>query len=362
MSNNQSIVMVASYGGPYGGNFIPSLLVYDEVAKNLGYRTVYVFPDFVSKYDWVDTINSVADQVYFIPYNQYSLDNVKRIRAICKSENAALIYSRMSGWDITARLAMPQLPLIWHMEMNLDIDSLKYKIKYWIKYRILGAGKTFHIAVSEATTQATNHLGVKNRCTWIPNAINTGRLKIKQPYEFHQPVRLLCFAYQPIVKGLDLVLDACEMLNTDGIKYIVMVSAQVHTHEYLQSRYGHNLPEWLKVLDPTDNIAELYNQADILVSASRSEGFSFCLAEALWSGLPIVCSNIPGNNWIDEFRIVLKHEKESVGSLVEKIKECALLNVTGDAQQYNRALMEQKYSVSSWKKQVETVMKEALSI
>ena len=129
---NESVVMIASYGGPYGGNFIPSLIAYDEAVKSLGYRTVYIFPEFVCKYDWTGQMRSVADRVYFIPYHQYTWDNVKRIRKICKAENAVLMYSRMTGWDITARLAMPRLPLIWHMELGLDLKSRRQRLKYWM--------------------------------------------------------------------------------------------------------------------------------------------------------------------------------------------------------------------------------------
>ena len=233
MKNKKSIVMVASYGGPYGGNFIPSLIEYDKAVKAQGFRTVYVFPEFIKESAWVETMERIADEVYFIPYNAYSLDNILRIRKICKDEDAVLIYSRMTGWDITARFAMPRLPLIWHFEMGHNFSSLKVKLKYWFKYNLLGFGKTYHIAVSENAAQVINSLHVKNKCVWIANAINTNRLVEKETTDYQSPIRLLAFAYAPIIKGFDLALDACEELNKEKTDYILMASAQNPTYEYI---------------------------------------------------------------------------------------------------------------------------------
>lgn len=344
----QSIVMVASYGGPYGGNFIPSLIAYDKVAKELGYRTVYIFPGFVSEYPWVSEMQTVADKVYFVPYHQYTLDNVKRIRRICKEENAAIVYSRMSGWDITARLAMPRLPMIWHMEMELHLDSIKQKIKYWVKYRMIGGGKTYHISVSKNTANIIDSLGVRNKCCWIPNAISTERLNCKNREQLKVPVRLLTFAYRPIVKGFDLALDACEELNKNSVGFILKTSAQPDTFEYIKNRYGENVPEWIELIKPLENISDLYDNADIMLSPSRSEGFSYCLAEALYSGLPAVYSDVPGTSWADEMKMTYKFETGNGNELADAILKCANTPVTEKEQQYNRRLISEKYTIQAW--------------
>ncbi|NWG27206.1 MAG: glycosyltransferase, partial [Ignavibacteriaceae bacterium] len=55
-----------------------------------------------------------------------------------------------------------------------------------------------------------------------------------------------------------------------------------------------------------DNIFEYYKAMDIFLLPSRSEGFSLALLEAAASRLPIIASNIPGN---DEF---IKHNKNGL--------------------------------------------------
>ena len=344
--------MVASYGGPYAGNFIPSLIAYDNVVKELGYRSVYIFPEFVSGYAWVDQMRAVADGLYFVPYHQYTLDNVKRIRAICKQENAAMLYSRMSGWDLTARLAMPRLPMIWHMEMNLSLDTRKAKAKYWLKYRLLGGRRVYHISVSESTAKAINSLGVRHPCVWIPNAINLERLQPKT-YQFGKPVKLLTFAYQPMIKGLDIALDACERLNADGIQYILLASAQTQTYKYIEERYGESIPPWLRLMPPTDTISDLFDEADILLCPSRSEGLSFANIEGLYSGLPVVYSDIPGNKVLEDFRLTHRFRSCDPDDLAEKIAACAAAGVDSDAQRENRQRVRQCYALSTWSESIE---------
>ena len=361
MTKQKSIVMIASYGGPYGGNFIPSLIEYDRVVKEIGFRTVYVFPEHIKDYDWVATMENVADKLYFIPYKPYSFDNVKRIREICKNENAALMNSRMSGWDITARLAMPRLPLIWHFEMGYDFSSFRVRLKYKIRYKLFGFGKTYHIAVSENATEKINSLKVKHKCEWIPNAINTNRLEKKNNTDFQSPIHLLAFAYDPIVKGFDLALDACEEFNKDSTKYFLMASAQEKTYEYINERYGDKTPEWLELLEPTDKISDLFNAADILLSVSRSEGLSFANLEGIYSGLPVVYSSIPGNKLLGDFKMTYEFETENVETLVKAIQLCSEKGIDVNAGEFNRNAIDRSYSMSAWSEKIIEFIKDILN-
>jgi glycosyltransferase involved in cell wall biosynthesis len=52
------------------------------------------------------------------------------------------------------------------------------------------------------------------------------------------------------------------------------------------------------LIEPMENVRELYAAADIFVSPSRSEGMPFALLEALSMGLPVVASDIPGHAFV----------------------------------------------------------------
>src|SRR5437879_9500126 len=54
------------------------------------------------------------------------------------------------------------------------------------------------------------------------------------------------------------------------------------------------VPQWLTILDPRDDIASYYKLSDYFISASREEGFCNALVEAAYCGRPIITSDIPG--------------------------------------------------------------------
>lgn len=348
MSN--SILIITSYDGPYGGNFIASINFLNNKLKTEGFRTIYVFQEKVKSFSWIPEVEKFADRVVFLPYLPNSFSNIMQIRKIVKEEKPRLIYSRMCGWDIAAHLAAPNIPIVWHMEMNPNLHSFFKKVKYFGKYRILGRKNVYSVSVSLPGRELLNSLNLKNKCICIQNSADFSRLPSspKKITNKTSPENLLIFGYNPSVKGLDLAIDACEIINREQIRCNLLVSSQVRTYEYINDRYGDNIPPWLNLLPPTDDIASLYNNADILISASRSEGFSFCLLEALYSGLPAVYSDITGTNWADEMKGVYKFKSGNVDGLVKAINDCIENGISTSDQEYNRAIINEKYSLENW--------------
>lgn len=350
MTDNQSIIIITSYDGPYGGNFIASLKSLDKKIKSEGLNTVYIFQQKVKNFSWISDVEAFANKLYFLPYKPNSIANIRKIRKIVFGENAVLIYSRMCGWDIAAHLAAPNIPIIWHMEMNPNLSIPIKKLKYFGKYRIIGRKNVYSISVSNPGSEALNSLNLNNPCVSIPNAADFTRLCL-QPKLLNQPtkpIKLLVFGYNPIVKGLDLALDACEKINQNETCCTLLVSAQAPTYQYLADRYKGQKPSWLKLLEPIENVAVLYDEADVILSPSRFEGFSFCLLEALYCGLPAVYSDIPGTNWVDEMQGVYKFCSGDSNDLVRAINECASSFITGENYSHNRSIIESKYSMGAW--------------
>lgn len=56
------------------------------------------------------------------------------------------------------------------------------------------------------------------------------------------------------------------------------------------------MPAWVQLLPPREDIATYYNAADVFLSASRTEAFSYCLVEAAYCRPMLVSSDIPGPN------------------------------------------------------------------
>jgi glycosyltransferase involved in cell wall biosynthesis len=71
-----------------------------------------------------------------------------------------------------------------------------------------------------------------------------------------------------------------------------------------------------------NNLPDFYHAADLYVSASHSDGSSVSLMEALASGLPVLVSDIPGNQeWINQAQNGYLFETGSVEKLTNAILE-----------------------------------------
>ena len=353
---------VASYYGPYYSNFIASMLAFHDGMTTNGHEVCYVFPKEAESFEWLPLLKKRTNKIYFIGYHGLAWKDICSLRKIFKLENVDLIYSHMCGWDFSAHFAAPFTPIVWHMRMGVNLKPFAKMVKNWIKFHILGFGKTYHVAVSDAVTDIINSLRPRHLCQSIPNALETSRLPSSFVVPFKEkPYRLLMFGWQPTTKGLDTVLDASEKLNLNEKIIELVVSAQEKTYEYIRKRYQDSPPEWLKLLPPTSNVASVYSQGDMMVSASRSEGFSFCLAEALYCGLPVIYSDIPGTSWAGEFQCTHVFKMADSVDLCRAIHECIKQGLTEKEQVTNRKLLEKKYSMSAWTSKIieylETIVK-----
>lgn len=107
-------------------------------------------------------------------------------------------------------------------------------------------------------------------------------------------------------KGFDILFKSFSKLDERFVLLIIGIPKenQKEVFEYA-STFGISED---RIVMPgfIDNIYEYYKAMDMFLLPSRSEGFSLALLEAAASGLPIIASNIPGN---DEF---IEHKKNGL--------------------------------------------------
>lgn len=338
---------IASFYGPYYSNFVASMIAFDIKMKQEGHSVFYILPKEAEFFEWMTDFKKQNSNIYFIKYNPYSFNNLLTLRKVFKTEKVDIIYSHMCGWDLTVRFAAPLTPVIWHMHMNVNVLNPIKRIKNWIKFRIIGFGRTYHIAVSEPVTKAINSLKPHNKCVAIHNCIDFSRLETTFKDETSDVKKFLIFGWAPIVKGLDITLDACEKLVNENFKFKLLVSSQAKTYEFFENRYD-NTPSWIEFIEPMSNVSELYKKADVMLSASRSEGFSFALAEAIYLGLTTVVSDIEGTAWSNEFSARFEFESENPDSLYKALKKAYFYTISIEEQERNRKILLDKYSMGVW--------------
>jgi glycosyltransferase involved in cell wall biosynthesis len=139
-----------------------------------------------------------------------------------------------------------------------------------------------------------------------------------------------------LVKGVDIAAKAILELRNDGydIKLCIMQSGDFeNTRKCITDAIGSS-PEWVQILSPREDVATYYNAADIFLSASRTEAFSYCLVEAAYCKPLLITSNVPGPNdlKIDGMERFLS---EDVEDLAHKMKELLVISMDVEERKYN---------------------------
>jgi glycosyltransferase involved in cell wall biosynthesis len=136
-------------------------------------------------------------------------------------------------------------------------------------------------------------------------------------------------------KGFDILFKAFSKLDD---KFILLIIGIPESDKKIVSTYASefNIPE-PKIIMPgyVENIWEYYKAMNIFLNTSRSEGFSLSLLEAAATQIPIVASNIPGNNEFiinDKNGILfdIKKPDELADSIFRLSKDKSFAKVLGD--------------------------------
>lgn len=92
-----------------------------------------------------------------------------------------------------------------------------------------------------------------------------------------------------------VVIKALAKLNNPNVHYLICGQGNLK-EDLLKLIKKLNLERNVKLLGFRKDIYEIYKMSDIFIFPSKREGLSVALMEAICCNLPIICSNIRGNN------------------------------------------------------------------
>ena len=111
--------------------------------------------------------------------------------------------------------------------------------------------------------------------------------------------QLLCVGIIEPRKNQGFLLDACEALWRDGVDFDLHIVGRVNPHfgQPLERRFKHTQrrePRFHFHEAASDaTLKKLYREAHAVVLPTQAEGCGLPLLEALWHGVPCVCSDLP---------------------------------------------------------------------
>ncbi len=361
-NKNKKILFFCSYQAVYGGNFIPSLIALEERIKQTGNSCIYIFPTAAGTQTWFKQMQTMGKHVYTFNFNQSRYKLIKELASFVKQNNISLIHSHFASilpLEIFAFLHRNIKVIIHlHSDFSLGKKSIKIKIKNFILYKMF-AHSVFFISVSKAFVNYN-----PKKIVYVPNALASDRLlckhysreEIRQKYNVKEN-EILCeiFGWTPYVKGVDVAVEAMKLLNKEqNIYKLAIICGREITTEKMPDWISKNTSctgqeKFLIYLPPIEDVFAYHNASDILISASRSEGFPYSILEMLSLGKNCVISDIPGVEWAKKYScsfIFPQKDFVTCANLVRNIYK----NKNLFPDEKTSLEIKQVYSINSWTK------------
>ncbi|MFL5263188.1 MAG: glycosyltransferase family 4 protein, partial [Anaeromyxobacteraceae bacterium] len=370
----RAVLHVADYGGAYSGNFVASLRALEEPCRAMGLRLVFAFSEADSPRPWIDAVRRTGIPVHLLRRDGSLAQRTAAIARMAEAEDAAVVHSHYATYDVPCALAAARRGrgVVWHMHSPMPHDPrLKTLVKEALKARVLGR-RAHAVAVSEAILDEAIRNGFPaGRAEYIPNGVDVAHATATHLGRDEQRRRLgigpaerltLAFGWEPLRKGIDVVLDAADERARRGDEGAFLLVGGGELDAFLSARYGGALPGWLRTLPPQEHVGDLYAAADVFASASRAEGFPYALGEALANGLPVVVSDIPGVEWAHELAGARFFPSGDGAALAAKLAEVARWSAAerGRRGAASRRYAERELSVATWAERVARLYRAAL--
>jgi glycosyltransferase involved in cell wall biosynthesis len=133
--------------------------------------------------------------------------------------------------------------------------------------------------------------------------VDTALLRASSARETAEGLRILCVGSLSEVKGQRYLVEACQLLQREGIEFRCSLVGEGPLRRRLRRQIRQaGLTERIHLLgaSPRPEILRLLDESDVLVlpsvptRAGKREGIPLALMEAMATGLPVVASNLSG--------------------------------------------------------------------
>lgn len=300
-----TVLVVADFAARYPGNFLATeLLVGAAVRERLGLDCAFVLPERAGKRDWLSQITESDFRYELLPAAKR--ERVTKLLHYGQETAARVMHSHFVWFDIDCLIVAARLGArsIWHLHNGLSGYPIRQRASDLVKARLLARAVDAVVACSASVGVDAARRGFPtDRIEVLANGIVLDRLR--RPPETRREVRqslgvgeqtflVLALGWPPGRKGVDVFVRGLEMVASMGtVPVMAVVVGEPALREFVESVLG-TVPPWLKIVPAVDDFASLLTAADVFVSSSREEGFSYAIGEAMACSRPVVASDIAG--------------------------------------------------------------------
>ncbi|HEY7751477.1 MAG TPA: glycosyltransferase [Ignavibacteriaceae bacterium] len=242
-----------------------------------------------------------------LPFRSFSPSRFMNLVSFIRKNSIDIIHSHGKGAGIYSRLAkifVPKVKVIhtFHGFHIQGYNSITRRI-YILFERIMNRFTDRFINVSRGERQVClgNKIFDEKKSVVIYNAIENInltddklklRMKLSLPEDRFIVISVTRFNFQ---KNIPLIISIAERLMKNN-QFFFMIIGEGEEKNKIQKLVSLKNISNVEMLDSKENISEYLCASDVYLSTSLWEGLPYSLIEATSSGLPIVASNVTGNN------------------------------------------------------------------
>lgn len=360
LEKGKKLLFICEYKSLYGGNFIPSLMALEKQMSTYGISCVYAFPKEAEQREWISFLKSEGKDIIFFDFKLPASSFISELSKLVKENQIRYVYSHFVSILKIELFAIEHREIKVFIHIHSDFSagkmSFKNKIKNFLMYKVFAREVVF-FSVSNAFVYYN-----PKKISYVPNGIATNRIgcehmggdAIRRKYGIEEE-DILCemFGWTPIVKGVDIAVNAVKYLNENTGKSmkLAIICGREMTIERMKDWVKKNTncsgdEDYLLYWEPQEDVFSYHEAADMLLSASRSEGFPYSILEMLSIGKRCVVSDIPGVIWTKKYENVFPF-------ITENIQECA--RALCEAIEYKNSInkdtinkINEEYSIDNW--------------
>lgn len=303
----ETVLHIMNYAASYRGNFMDSLSSLDAELRKEGKRNIYLFTQTAKSegaMSWIREMQKNGQTVAFLSGNRGQ--DAKLIKRMVKEYGVVLIHTHFITMQqylaVYQAVLGTRLPVVMHMHNHSKRAG--NPVKNMLRRSLYS--RCIMVACSESVFHSLERDYPGNEKYAIDNGVNFSRLETYAPVshkDFGLPEgekAFLIFGFDFFRKGVDLAVQALNKLRKEGYSYSLLISLSTNFEEVennIAAILG-EMPDWVKIIPARNDVATLYNYADLFLSPSREEGLPYSVIEAGYSKCSVVLSDISAQKYM----------------------------------------------------------------
>lgn len=268
--------------------------------------------------------NARIIDICHIPYRRLSISALVRLIHFIKKHQIEIVHSHGNGAGLYSRLLklfIPQIKVVHTFHGISDEYMSKFK---QVTLYIIGliteplADKYICVSKGERMMAFKRHFSTKENTVLIYNGIKPIKTDIRKSMQhLVQIATITRFDYQ---KNTEMVIRIAKHVKDQNVKFVIIGDGENRKElEANSKREGLDIEFTGFLNNPMKRLKEI----DWYISTSRFEGLPYALIEAASMGIPIIATDVKGNNEVvlpNETGFLFNSEADAV-QLIKRIAD-----------------------------------------